>query len=316
VTRKTLSPKQIQRGKETVKVILDHHFGARSAHKWEVKALAGGATNHVFSVRHAKSNLIVRLGNQPGKLSDFMKEQWAIATARENGVPGPEVLQVGHEPAPVPYMIAHQATGEVATDHPGRLSIVRELGRYAAIINSIPTEGFGCTFDWSHNQLTKNQTWGEFLKAELKVEEKLQIFEKHKMLEPPQIARLRSTLERMAKGDRTTCLNHGDLRLKNVLVNEKGKILCILDWEHCMSNLAPEWDLSLALHDLSIDSKQEFLAGYGLTTEQIMQFSPAWKAITMINYSGSVERAAKEKDVASLNSLRIRLSGALDLFSL
>jgi hygromycin-B 4-O-kinase len=245
-----------------------------------------------------------------------MKEQWAVATALERGVPAPEVLQVGNEPAPVPYMIAQEVTGEVATDHPERLRIVRELGRYAAIINSIPTEGFGCTFDWSHNQLTKNQNWSEFLKTELKLEEKLQVLERHKMLEPPQLARLRSILEGVVSEDRTTFLNHGDLRLKNVLVNEQGKILCILDWEHCMSNLAPEWDLALALHDLSIDSKQEFLAGYGLSTEQIMQFSPAWKAITIINYSGAVEHAAKEKDTATLHSLRTRLSGALDLFSL
>jgi hygromycin-B 4-O-kinase len=48
-----------------------------------------------------------------------------------------------------------------------------------------------------------------------------------------------------------------------VLVDDKAKIVCILDWEHCTSNLAPEWEMSLTLHDLTMDEKQEFVAGYG-----------------------------------------------------
>ena len=36
-------------------------------------------------------------------------------------------------------------------------------------------------------------------------------------------------------------------------------------WEFCSSNVAPYWDLSLALHDLSIDAKQASLGGYGVS---------------------------------------------------
>lgn len=61
--------------------------------------------------------------------------------------------------------------------------------------------------------------------------------------------------------------NHGDLRMKNVLVDQDGGICAILDWEKCMSIVAPHWELALALHDLSIDEKQAFLAGYGLSPE-------------------------------------------------
>jgi hygromycin-B 4-O-kinase len=316
MSTKSLSAKQRRQGAQTVRVVLDHHFGKPGSGKLRIIALAGGLTNQVFSVRHAEGQFIVRLGGDSSKISDFMKEQWAIATAREQGVPAPEVLQVGNEPAPVPYMISRQSTGEVATHHPGRLSIVRELGRYAAIINSIRTDGYGSTFDWSHNQLTKNETWSAFLQTELKMEERLEALESRKMLDAVRIKRLRATLEGLGAKGRTTALNHGDLRLKNVLVNDKGKITCILDWEHCMSNLAPEWDLSLALHDLSIDAKQELLAGYGLTPAQISAMSPAWKAITVINYASAVQHAAREKDTTQLESLRTRLSGQLDLYSL
>lgn len=316
MSTKALSAKQIRKGKETVRLVLDHHFGKPGSGKLLITALAGGLTNQVFRVRHAEGNFIVRLGGDSSKISDFMKEQWAIATARAQGVPAPEVLQVGNEPAPVSYMISRQSTGKVATDHPKRLHIVRELGAYAAKIHSIPTEGFGCTFDWSHNKLTRNKTWREFLESELKIEERLALLERYKMLDAARAKRLRSILESVGANGKATALSHGDLRLKNVLVNEKGKILCILDWENCMSNLAPEWDLALALHDLSIDAKQELLAGYGLTGAQISAMSPAWKAITVINYARTVQSAGEKKEVAKLESLRTRLAGELDLFSL
>jgi hypothetical protein len=34
-----------------------------------------------------------------------------------------------------------------------------------------------------------------------------------------------------------TCLQHGDLRLKNSMVNEKGQITDIIDWEECISSI-------------------------------------------------------------------------------
>jgi aminoglycoside phosphotransferase (APT) family kinase protein len=53
------------------------------------------------------------------------------------------------------------------------------------------------------------------------------------------------------------------MRLKNVMVDEAGKITAVIDWEFCSSNVAPYWDL--ALHDLSVDAKQAFLGGYGVS---------------------------------------------------
>ena len=107
-----------------------------------------------------------------------------------------------------------------------------------------------------------------------------------------------------------------NLRLINVLVNEKGEIECILDCANCISNLAAEWDLCLALDDLSIDAKQELLIGCGLTPKQISLMSPAGNAITVITCAPAAQRAAIADYAAKLDSFRTRLSGHLDLFSL
>jgi hypothetical protein len=35
------------------------------------------------------------------------------------------------------------------------LDILHSLGRYAKLLHSIPTEGFGSVFDWSRNEISQ-----------------------------------------------------------------------------------------------------------------------------------------------------------------
>ena len=196
------------------------------------------------------------------------------------------------------------------------MQILREMGRYAALINSIPTTGFGNTFDWSNNQLSRNETWDDFLHKELKLEARLQLLEKRRMLPPQDLKKLRSILEGIGDEPPRPRLNHGDLRLKNVIVDKEGQITAIIDWEHCTSNISPYWELSLALHDLSIDEKQEFLEGYGLRGKRVKEIAPVVKALNLINYAPQIEGLIESKDASRLEQYRTRLSGALDLYSL
>lgn len=109
-------------------------------------------------------------------------------------------------------------------------------------------------------------------------------------------------------------LNHGDIRLKNVIADKDGKINAVIDWEGCTSNIA-QWELSLALHDLGIDGMQHFLEGYGLKDTKLREIMPLVKAFNVTNYASAIEEFAKAKDKARLEQYRTRLSGALDLYS-
>ena len=111
-------------------------------------------------------------------------------------------------------------------------------------------------------------------------------------------------------------LNHGDLRLKNVIVDDDGEIAAIIDWDDALSTIAPEWELSVALHDLSVDEKHLFIEGYGLEVEQVQEMANLVKAFNMINYTDAIERAVAIKDHKALSEFRLRLSGGLDLYSL
>jgi len=136
------------------------------------------------------------------------------------------------------------------------------------------------------------------------------------MVSDKQAETIRDVLESACRKGRRPALNHGDLRPKNVLVDDKNRITAILDWENCTSSLSPEWELAIALHDLSIDEKHEFLGGYGIGTKTLAAIAPAIKALNLIHYVPSLERFAKEKKTEQIAQYRLRLGGALDLYSL
>jgi hygromycin-B 4-O-kinase len=306
--------KEIKQAKEMARAVIAHHFGNKKPRR--ILHKTSGLSNFVFEVLHAEGDFIVRISPDQARINSFIKEQWAQNKAREIGVPIPEILEVGSHVINQPFMISRVVEGNNALTHPKRMEIVQEMGRYAALINTIETEGFGSTFDWSSNLLSHNKTWQEFLECELNFEGRLQTLEKRKMLPALQIKKIRKILTDAGKRKAKPALTHGDIRLKNVMVDDAGRITAFLDWENCTSNLAPAWELSISLHDLSIDEKQLFLEGYGLKEQQVVELMPIIKAINFINYAPDIERLAAEKDTAHLEKYRTRLSGALDLYSL
>lgn len=293
--------------------LVAHLLGSSVA---RIDRMGGGLTNFVFEVDHAEGAFIIRMSPRPAKINDYLKEQWAMTTAREVGVPTPEILEVGCEVVSIPYMVARKVEGREATHHPERFRILREMGRLTALVHTVPTSGFGQTFDWSKNRLSRNESWRDYLHNELKVEDRIEALERQRLLTGPHAEALRRTFAEIETWTTPPVLNHGDVRLKNVVADETGTITALIDWECCCSNMAPFWDLSLALHDLSIDAKQEYLAGYGLIEDEVREMAPALKAFNVINYAPYADRACSAQDAARLERYRTRLTGALDLFSL
>ncbi|HEX3167411.1 MAG TPA: aminoglycoside phosphotransferase family protein [Chitinophagaceae bacterium] len=307
------TPSQIKSKTAMARKVVKHHFG-KSLEKIEFKP--AGKTNFVFDVVTKEGNFIVRIANSRAKLNDFMKEQWATQKALKAGVPVPEILEVGHEIISLPYMLQQKIEGEEAVNHPDRLKILLKLGKYARMIHSIPTTGFGKVFDWSKNKLSKKKTWVDFLENELQVTGGFKFLHDNDILPKKKINRLNVEFGKLKRWKVTPSLNHCDLRLKNVIVNEAGEIKAILDWEDCSSNCAPYWDFSIALHDLSIDGKQKFLEGYELDVEEFGRKAYALTVFNIINYIPALQRIIDKKDKKRLALYKLRLDGAMDLFSI
>jgi aminoglycoside phosphotransferase (APT) family kinase protein len=306
------SPSEIRHYRQLARKIVRKHFGTDAS---RIVYRSSGRTNYVFAINHVEGQFIVRISPAPERIEVFLKERWATEKVRQAGVPSPEVLAVGNDVSDEPYMITRRATGMEASYHPRRNRIIREMGRFAALINSIQTTTFGANFDWSSDGV-KHQTWDAYLKEEFRIDERFEFFEKQQILPPATLNHLVGTIEASRKEPIKPALNHGDLRLKNVIVDENGEIATIVDWEECISTIAPQWELSIALHDLSIDEKQLFLEGYGLDGRKIEEMAPLIKAFNIVNYYAIAEQALKDNDHEKLSEIKLRLVGALDLYSI
>ena len=304
--------REVNKYKEFARRVIEHHFGTRPK---RVDHKAAGLSNFVFHAQHAEGEFIVRISPLQEAINSFIKEQWSQLAAQKAGVPTAEILEVGVSVIPQPYMITRHIKGQPAATHPDRLSIVRQMGEIAARINSVRTHGFGATFEWSNNLLSLNNSWKGYLENEFRYREKLECLEKRGLLSKKASRVIAAIFRDAAKLKPRPTLCHGDLRLKNVIVDDTGKVAAILDWEKATSNLSPHWELSLALHDLGIDEKQSFIEGYGLTRRKLRDALPLIKAFNILNYAGEVDRAAHEKDKAGLDRVRLRLEGVFDLYS-
>ena len=312
MSEKSDRPVNIRYYRGLARKIVQHYFRTPAA---RLVYRPSGLTNYVFAINHTEGQFVIRISPEPERIAAFRKEWWAAQHVRKVGVPSPDVIAVGNDLGPEPYMIMRRVNGAEATHHPKRSRIIHEMGRLASVINSIKTNGFGSNFDWNPEG-SKIATWSQYLDKEYQLEKRLEFFATHQIIPASALNKISQFIKGMNAAEITPSLNHGDLRLKNVIVDEDAEITAIIDWEECVSTVAPQWELSIALHDLSIDEKQVFLGGYGLRSEQLERLSPVIKAFNLLNYHGAASAAIEQNDEQKLSEIRLRLNGTLDLFSL
>jgi aminoglycoside phosphotransferase (APT) family kinase protein len=311
MSEKSSGPLSMTKAASFVKAIGEHYLGRGIL---SVTPLSGSNSNYVFELDHAAGSFVVRLSPNLTKLRDYNKETIVQERVRRLGIPAPELLHVGIDP--VPFEFSRKIKGQPAAAFSAQNLIIEELGAFARLIHSIPTFGHGSMFSFEIEGGEKSCTWIDFLEKEWQAPRRLEILIQDEMLTSAQGGRAEALLEEMERWTGRPALNHGDLRLKNVLVNEKGKIVALLDWERCVSAIPPYWDLSIALHDLSIDAKEAFLRGYGMTPDRMEMIAPFLKLINLLNYATEVEAADKASDREELLRLKTRIGGRLDLYSL
>jgi aminoglycoside phosphotransferase (APT) family kinase protein len=305
--------RQVDKFRGLARFVIKHHFGNRT---FRLEHQSAGMSNFVFKAKHADGDFVIRISPDTSRINAFIKEHWAAAEARKAGVPAAEILETGFSVIPFPYAISRSVQGVEARFHPERDKIVHEMGRLCSKINGIRTKGFGETFDWSNNKLSHNRTFKDYLQDEYAYESKIEQLDRSRLCPVETIRALRRTLREMLAIHAKPSLNHGDLRLKNVLADPDGKITAIIDWEKATSNFAPPWEFSVALHDLGVDEQQHFIEGYGIKAKRLDEITPFIKAFNLLNYISEIERATGDKDKLALERLRQRFAGVFDLFTM
>ena len=311
--KKNASATQVDKFRNLARFVIEHHFGSRPG---RITYKTGGLSNFVFEARHGEGDFIVRISPDKSRLNAFIKEHWCERAARKAGVPTAEILETGASIIPFPYVIARSIGGREAVDHPERHKIMLELGRLGAEINKIRTEGFGETFDWSNNELSRNETLKDYLVGEYRYEDRIRVIERSRLCPPETLKALKRIFKDILTMRGRPVLNHSDLRLKNVIADDEGRIVAIIDWEKAISCIAPHWELSIALHDIGIDLREQFIAGYGIKSKKLSEIAPFIKAFNLLNYVDEINRATEAKDKSALERLRARFAGTFDMYSL
>ena len=213
-------------------------------------------------------------------------------------------------------MITERVRGIDGCEVSDRLGLLESLGRTAALLHTVRTHGYGPVFDWSGNRLSRFESWSAWVKDGFRLDDRLRVLADHRLLDDRQLAHLRETADILLRWRKPPVLHHGDLRLKNTIVDEDtGALVGLIDWESAISSPAPYWDLSLALHDLGIDEKEAFLTGHGIEARALDTALPFIRFFNVLNYAKPVERAVAAGDRACLERFRLRLRGGLELYA-
>lgn len=241
-----------------------------------------GNTNQVCVVETENRKVVVRM-NSKDNYSSYVKEKWCIEQAAAVGIPGPEVLSVGivNETS---YMIQNFVVGDNGVDSTVlKLDVWRKLGQYAKLIHSIPVKGYG------ENLLDPVQgefhspphpgsdgTWLGYVQHNITSLTESDRLIQLGVITPTESQRARELFKELKQETFRFGLNHGDISLKNTMVNQAGEVL-LLDWETAAVSVVPHGTVIQLMHYqiLELDEAptteefQAFIDGYGIREEDL-----------------------------------------------
>ena len=226
------------------------------------------------------------MGDQNASLKEYTKEVWCIDKAAERGVPVATVLDVGviEEHA---YMVQAYIAGDEGRDSQfPRGDIWRQLGRYARVIHSIEVAGFGPKLQ-DLTQGDSHESWLEYLNYNIESLNENDELLRLRVLTQSQSKVIRAIFEDLKREAFNFGLNHGDLSLKNVIVDESGKVN-LIDWGSAEAGIVPHHDLiqMLKLNMLENDPDdvaiKSFLHGYGISQSEFEQMRPTLESLLLL----------------------------------
>jgi aminoglycoside phosphotransferase (APT) family kinase protein len=242
-----------------------------------------GSVNKLYIVRTPGSEVVVRMNVDAGALQVYEKERWCMEQAAAQGIPGPAIIAVGKD-AEAAYMIQTFVTGDHGEDSPMEKKYIwGELGKYTRIVHSLRVQGFGEMLTDPRQGVFEAPThdnfdgsWRSFVKYNVE-----SLTENDELINLNVITAAQSDCVKRLFENLLACpfqfgLNHGDISLKNTIVNKNGTVT-LLDWGSAEVNIVPHWDL-IQLLQCHMEANnpdnshiEAFLDGYGISQQQYGQ---------------------------------------------
>ncbi|GAE29545.1 phosphotransferase [Alkalihalobacillus hemicellulosilyticus] len=249
--------------------------------KTSYQIIGKGITNQVCVVETRSHKVVVRM-NVKDTYPDFSKEKWCIEQAAVVGIPGPEVLSIGivDETA---YMIQTFISGDNGLDSTvPRFDIWRQLGEYARLIHSIQVKGYGENLIdpvngefQSPSHEGSDGSWQGYVQYNINsLTESDRLIELGVMTQM-ESQRVRNLFENLKKKSFRFGLNHGDLSLKNTIVNKANQVI-LLDWNAEVS-VVPHATIAQLMHYQILELEESanaeefkaFMDGYRISEKDL-----------------------------------------------
>ncbi|MDF2962209.1 MAG: phosphotransferase [Paenibacillus sp.] len=258
-----------------------------------VPIVGKGIVNQIAVVETTGFKAVIRMNNLTAQ-QEYVKERWCLEQAAAAGIPGPQVLSVGAAEEHA-YMIQTFVEGDNGedTDAPKK-SVWGQIGEYAKIIHKIPAAGYGeQLFDPFRGEFKApphegfDGSWISFVQYNRR-----SLTENDRLIELGVITasesrKADSIFEKLQQPTAGFGLNHGDLSLKNTVVNRKNSRVFLLDWGSAEVNLVPYRDLiellqSIGNGRLDEPSFQAFLDGYGMSGHDFAELQQEMKGFQLL----------------------------------
>ncbi|WP_172250984.1 aminoglycoside phosphotransferase family protein [Saccharibacillus deserti] len=245
-----------------------------------------GFVNQVYSVETRSRKLIVRL-NTADRYAEYVKEEWCIRQAAAAGIPGPTVLAIGVEDG-YAYMLQSWVKGVngLDTDYPENV-IWRRLGEYARLIHAIPVQGYGGDLENANQGLFDNPphpgsdgSWQDHIRYNIDSLNDSDPLLARGVITENESRQIKTIFEQLAVQSFQFGLIHGDLSVKNVLVEQgegaaAGEVtIALLDWGAAEVHPVPHGEVIQLMQTQfqggmpNHEQLEAFYEGYGLPDEQ------------------------------------------------
>ncbi|MDA2921918.1 aminoglycoside phosphotransferase family protein [Patescibacteria group bacterium AH-259-L07] len=276
-----------------------------------VSPITKGEVNKVFVIETPKMSLIVRINENKSYIREYEKEKLCMEKVSKLGVPLPRVLKIGSRIIPYVYMAYECIQGIPADEYKGdKLRVWYQIGEYAALINSIKTYGYGGRFQFQPHQDkdgNSHKNWIEYIDRGINMVLKSTLLVKNDVIRREEVSKIKSELEEIKVWQFKPRLGHGNLALKNTIVNKNGRVVAVLDWGDAVSHRAPHFELATTLFWINLAEQKAFLNGYGLSIERYEAIRKDVEKLQLLEHLGSAIWYIQRKDYKGLEYAKRKL---------
>lgn len=242
-----------------------------------------GVANHVWEVRDGGDVYILKSNKNPQDESTFRKEAWCMTAAHKVGVPGALPAGMGRLGA-TDWMLQTKIDGLAGNLwHGDRKTLWREMGRAAALLHTIPVEGFGTSAVFKdENPVFDQPTWDSnirFLENDLFADD---ILVRSDTLTSAQNEQAKGIIAQIRKWDFKPVLTHHDILPQNTIVGWSGRTN-LIDYGLAGGGRGAISELATICAFAKDDGAAEaFCEGYGMTPQEYKDMQPELEQILLL----------------------------------